>query len=53
MDDGIGRFTSIDPMWEKYGHGLYIKYGNNPLKLMDPSGKDWLLFWKDGRLVFW
>ena len=52
MDDGIGRFTSIDPMWEKYRSWTLYQYaGNNPLKLMDPSGKDWLLF--SGKTVDW
>ncbi|MBS1538625.1 MAG: hypothetical protein JST20_12850 [Bacteroidetes bacterium] len=40
FDDG--RFTSIDPLWEKYkGWNPYQYSGNNPLRLIDPSGLEW------------
>jgi len=38
-DDGIGRFTSIDPLWEKYRSLSPYQYcRNNPLILIDPTG---------------
>ena len=38
-DDEIGRFTSIDVLWEKYrGLSPYQYCRNNPLILVDPSG---------------
>jgi len=38
-DDVIGRFTSIDPLWEKYRSLTPYQYcRNNPLNLVDPSG---------------
>jgi RHS repeat-associated protein len=38
----LGRFTSIDPLWEKY-YGLtpYNYCGNNPLIAVDPSGLEY------------
>ncbi len=40
-DDGLGRFTSIDPLWEKYyGWTPYHYCFNNPVKLKDYSGLD-------------
>jgi uncharacterized protein RhaS with RHS repeats len=40
-DNGIGRFTSCDPLWEKYyGWTPYQYCGNNPLVAVDPSGSE-------------
>ena len=42
MDVIPGRFTSIDPMAEKYCTiSPYVYCANNPLKYIDPDGKDW------------
>ncbi len=38
-DDGVGRFMSIDPLWEQYRSLSPYHYSrNNPLVLQDPSG---------------
>ena len=38
-DDGIGRFTSIDPLFEQYAGWTPYQYcRNNPVNLLDPSG---------------
>ena len=38
-DDGLGRFMSVDPLWESYrGMTPYHYSRNNPLVLSDPSG---------------
>jgi RHS repeat-associated protein len=38
-DDGLGRFTSIDPLWEKYYAWTPYHYcGNEPVSKSDPSG---------------
>ena len=39
LDDNIGRFTSIDPLWEKFPSWSPYQYGyNNPLRVTDPGG---------------
>ena len=39
-DDGIGRFTSIDPLFEKYPGWTPYQYSlNNPVNLKDDNGK--------------
>lgn len=44
MDIALGRFTSIDPMAEKYyGWSPYVYCANNPLKYIDPNGLAWRL----------
>ena len=38
-DDEIGRFTSIDPLWEKYYSLTPYQYaGNNPVNIFDKTG---------------
>ncbi|HRP03208.1 MAG TPA: RHS repeat-associated core domain-containing protein [Candidatus Kapabacteria bacterium] len=38
-DYEIGRFTSVDPLWEKYtGWTGYQYSGNNPVNLVDRDG---------------
>jgi|GEM_PF-4298040 len=40
-EDFSGRFTSPDPLWEKYyGWSPYHYCRNNPLSRVDPEGKD-------------
>ena len=40
MDPAIGRFTMVDPMAEKYYNtSPYVYVDNNPLKFIDPDGK--------------
>jgi RHS repeat-associated protein len=45
-DEDIGRFTSIDPLWEKYySWTLYHYCSNNPVMGKDPSGKEvWITY---------
>ena len=39
-DDVSGRFMAIDPLWEKYrGLSPYVYSFNNPLSIIDPTGK--------------
>ena len=42
MDGALGRFTTMDPMCEKYyGISPYAYCANNPVNLVDPDGRDW------------
>ncbi len=42
-DENIGRFTSIDPLWEKYQGWTPYQYSmNNPVNMLDDNGKDGL-----------
>ena len=39
-DAALGRFTTVDPLAEKYyGMGLYAYCGGNPVRYIDPDGK--------------
>lgn len=54
MDPAIGRFTSIDPLAEKYySISPYAYVMNNPLKYIDPTGKETYLYYvgTGGRLT--
>ncbi|MFT3995162.1 MAG: RHS repeat-associated core domain-containing protein, partial [Dysgonomonas sp.] len=43
MDNAVPRFTSIDPHAEKYPSiSPYAYCNNNPLRYIDPDGKDWI-----------
>ncbi len=42
LDPGLGRFTSVDPLAEKYySMSPYNYVGNNPILNIDPLGKDY------------
>ena len=42
MDPALGRFNTMDPLAEKYySTSPYVYVGNNPMKFVDPNGKDW------------
>ena len=42
MDPALGRFNTVDSLAEKYySISPYVYVGDNPLKLIDPDGKDW------------
>ena len=46
----IGIWLSPDPMQLKYPHvSSYVYCMGNPVKLIDPSGKDVLIWYKDSR----
>ena len=52
MDPAEGRFTSIDPLAEKYySVSPYAYCGNNPVNRIDPGGKDW--YETNNRKIFW
>ena len=52
-DAAIGRFTTMDPMAEKYyGWSLYAYCKNNPINRIDPDGKDDYMVDHRGRLFF-
>lgn len=41
-DATLGRFTTVDPLAEKYyNSGLYVYCGNNPVNRIDLDGRDW------------
>lgn len=41
-DAALGRFTTMDPLAEKYyALSPYAYCGNNPINRIDPDGKDW------------
>lgn len=49
MDPGMIRFTSVDPHAENYfSWSPYVYVGNNPMRLVDPSGMDWVFRTVDG-----
>lgn len=52
MYDGtLGRFTTVDPLTEKYySTNLYAYCKNNPINRIDPDGKDDYLLEPRGRL---
>ncbi len=46
----IGRFTTIDPLAEKYySWSPYAYCANNPILMIDPTGKDWIIVSHDGK----
>ncbi len=53
MDPALGRFGTVDSKSEKYyGISPYVYVGNNPLKFIDPDGKDWFVNSQNGNVVF-
>ena len=52
-DDEIGRFTSIDPLWEKYYSLTPYQYaGNNPVSFLDGNGyAQYMVINSDGKEI--
>ena len=48
MEPALGRFTSVDPLAEKYySVSPYAYCMNNPVKFIDPDGRDIRIYYKD------
>ncbi|MCK9311948.1 MAG: RHS repeat-associated core domain-containing protein, partial [Bacteroidales bacterium] len=58
MDPRTGVWLTVDPLAEKYpGVGSYVYCMNNPVKFVDPDGRDWYrhdesgaAFWQEGNV---
>ena len=49
-DPAVGRWTTMDPLCEKYySVSPYAYCFNNPVKFIDPDGKKVLIFYQDKR----
>jgi hypothetical protein len=59
-ESAIGRFTTVDPLAEKYySCSPYSYVGNNPVRITDPTGMDWYQYkneegkiatiWQEGK----
>ena len=48
-ESALGRFTSVDPLAEKYySISPYVYVMNNPLKFIDPDGRDIKIYYQSG-----
>jgi len=48
MDGVLGRFTTMDPMAEKYyGINPYVYCANNPVRFVDPDGEQFVIWYTD------
>ncbi|MDR3046465.1 MAG: RHS repeat-associated core domain-containing protein [Bacteroidales bacterium] len=53
-DPAMGRFTTIDPMAEKYySVSPYAYCANNPINAIDLTGKDIVIFYGTGKYDPW
>ena len=55
QDPQIGRFSSVDPLSEKYNSvSPYCYVENNPISRIDLDGQDWIISRKevDGKTIF-
>ncbi len=49
-DAALGRFTTVDPSSENYyAFNPYSYCVNNPIKYIDPDGKDFIISYKDSN----
>ena len=54
LDARIPRFTSIDPHSENYySWSPYAYCANNPIRITDPTGMDWVLRYVDGAAEYY
>lgn len=53
MSPNVGRFTTMDPMAEKYYNvSPYAYCGNNPILRIDDDGRIWDTVWDIGNIVY-
>ena len=51
-ESALGRFTSVDPHAEKYySISPYVYCGNNPMRFIDPTGVDSIVYNQQGELI--
>ncbi|MBB4038263.1 RHS repeat-associated protein, partial [Dysgonomonas hofstadii] len=49
-DGALGRFTTVDPLAEKYySWSPYAYCANNPIKFIDPTGMSYTYNWDNNR----
>jgi hypothetical protein len=52
--ENASRFLTIDPLAEKYPWlSPYVYCNNNPIKYIDPDGRDWVLRYVDGNAEYY
>ena len=52
QDPAVGMFTSMDPLCEKYYNiSPYSYCAGNPIRYVDPDGRDIYTLYKDGSLI--
>ncbi|SBV90588.1 exported hypothetical protein [uncultured Dysgonomonas sp.] len=53
-EPGIGRFSAVDPLAEKYPWiSPYVYCNNNPIKYIDPDGLDWVMRGVGGNAYYY
>ena len=54
MSPAYGRFTTLDPLGEKYYHiSPYAFCAGDPVNYVDPTGMDWIMACYDGEMFLY